>query len=126
MAFCRFDKDEIDYDMVFVNLEGRGIRDMARVGETDNQFLIVAGPVGDEPVPYKLYLWNGKNTVPGKDNAEAGDHAKALCIIPPPDSAPMAKAEGIAFVEIKKDTYRFIIVYDGVEDGAATLFSCST
>jgi hypothetical protein len=33
-----FNKDTIDYNMVFVNLEGRGIRDMTRVGVTNNQF----------------------------------------------------------------------------------------
>jgi hypothetical protein len=71
------------------------------LGETANQFLIVADPVGDEPVAYKLYFWNEKNTVPGKDNVEAGNNVKALCIIPPPASAPTAKAEGIAFVEKK-------------------------
>ncbi len=51
--------------MRYVQLDGRGIRDLARV---PNGFLILAGPNGDEPLSYELYFWNGKDCFPGFEN----------------------------------------------------------
>jgi len=47
-----------------------------------------------------------------------------LCIIPPPANNKDAKAEGITLIAKEGNTYRFIIVYDGAENGGATMFSC--
>ncbi|HEU0098197.1 MAG TPA: DUF3616 domain-containing protein [Allosphingosinicella sp.] len=44
-----------------LNLEGRGIRSLERVGKGSRAFLIVAGPVGDSGPAPKLYWWDGRN-----------------------------------------------------------------
>src|SRR5262249_1652810 len=48
----------------YVQLGGRGIRDMVRVADG---FLIIAGPVGDADISFKLVHWNGKDMIPGTD-----------------------------------------------------------
>ena len=93
---------------------------MVKVDGVKDEFLIVAGPIGDEPTSYQLYRWNGKNTVPGTDKPDAGNNIKAVCVIPPPSDSKDAKAEGITFISKEGNTYRFIIVYDGAENGGAT------
>ncbi len=48
----KFDAPKETYELLYVNLGGRGIRDIIHVS---NGFLIVAGPVGDGPASYQLY-----------------------------------------------------------------------
>jgi hypothetical protein len=55
-----FDSPE-KYELRFVNLGGRGIRDIAAVKDG---FLIIAGPVGEADETYELYYWNGKDCIP--------------------------------------------------------------
>lgn len=43
-----------------LNLGGRGIRSLERVGRGNHAFLIVAGPVNDAGLPPKLYWWDGR------------------------------------------------------------------
>jgi hypothetical protein len=104
----QFDDPE-DYQIKFVNLNGDGIRDMAAVEEG---FLIVAGPVGDRPAGYSLFLWNGKDCLAGEDSQ--GGKCELLGTIEPVDDG---KAEGIA-VERETDTnYELLMVFDGVSKG---------
>ena len=59
-------------DLLFLPLQGRGIRDLApcRAG-----MLILAGPVGDGPGSYQLYEWNGEDGVPGKGSPSLANPA---------------------------------------------------
>jgi hypothetical protein len=120
-----FEAGDIDEDIVYVNLGGRGIRDMVKVDGVKDEFLIVAGPIGDEPTSYQIYRWNGKNTIPGTDKPDAENNVQAVCVIPPPSDSKDAKAEGITFISKEANTYRFMIIYDGPENGGATMFSCT-
>ena len=136
----RFETDAIQTEDRFLDLGGRGIRDMTAV--PGGGFLVLGGPVGDEPTPYQLYFWDGQDALPGKNAPGAKDGVKPICRISCPDvrlngekvtvvsgnyvscDASSAKAEGVAFVEMKGDEIRFIIVYDTATNGAPTLFSC--
>jgi hypothetical protein len=122
----RFENCAIDTQDRFLDLGGRGIRDMAAV--PGGGFLVLGGPVGDEPTPYQLYFWNGRDALPGKDAPQAKDRVKLICRIGCPDDMSCdpssAKAEGVEFVEMKDGEIRFIIVYDGATNGAPTLMSC--
>lgn len=113
-------------DIRFVYLAGRGVRDMVRISEPNEalRFLILAGPMADEPGSYQVYEWDGHDTVPGRDKQDKHDHAKLQCEIPPPKKKSTAKAEGIALIKATSDELRFLIVYDSVRGGAPTIFSC--
>src|SRR5262245_60839271 len=52
----------IESDLLYVNLGGRGIRDLTRAR---GGLLVLAGPVGDGPGSYQLYFWDGKDCLPG-------------------------------------------------------------
>jgi hypothetical protein len=114
-----------DVQTRYISLGGRGIRAMGEVDGGANAFVILAGPVRDEPVSYVAYLWNGKSTVPGRDNPTAAANVGPLCRIPLPAAHPRAKAEGIAFLSGTDGVFRFTVVYDGAAGGAATVFECA-
>ena len=61
--------DREDYKLLFVQLDGLGIRDLDRVHDG---FLIVAGPVGDGAFPFALYHWNGEDCLPGTAESPLG------------------------------------------------------
>jgi len=114
----KFREKDIEYELLFVNLGGRGIRDIIRLGE--DEFLILAGPIGDGPGSYRVFLWNGKDCVPGTDKPDALANAEPLCDLPERDG----KAEGIGVLDRNDEEYELLIVYDGVEDGGATIYRC--
>jgi hypothetical protein len=108
-----FDDPEDTIELLFVNLGGRGIRDMARVA---GGFLILAGPVGDAIVSYQLFHWNGKDLVQG-DNQKPGDEGKITYLgeIGTPEGG---KAEGLLVLnETDQSNYELIVIYDGVPNG---------
>ncbi len=109
-------KDDKDYELYFVNLGGRGCRDIIKV---DNGFLILGGPVGDFG-SYELYYWNGKDCIPGEGGQ--GGEVIPLGKIPTPDGM---KAEGVTVLEETKTYYKIIIVYDSARLGNPTLFNVS-
>ncbi len=116
-----FTEDDIEEsDVLFVNLGGRGIRDLLRLD--DDEFLILAGPVGDGDGSFRLYGWNGKDCVPGTDKPDALLNARPLCEIPVPTSR--AKAEGLALLDRSGGRYEFMIAYDGIPDGGVQVFRC--
>lgn len=49
------------YHLHFLDLAGLGIRDLARIG--DNDLLVLAGPVGRDIGPYRIYRWTPQRTV---------------------------------------------------------------
>jgi hypothetical protein len=103
LAF-RFDEPE-DYELLFVQLGGRGIRDLVAV---DDGFLIVAGAIGDGDASYQLCLWNGEDGVPGEGGWDSkivkiGELATELGV----------KPEGLAVSSETADQWQLLVVNDG-------------
>ncbi len=95
----------IDYQMLFVQLDGRGIRDMIRVKDG---FLILSGPVSDGDSRFFVNFWNGLDGIPGKNSP---DYKNILLgEVSTPEGC---KAEGITLMEETENKYRVIIVFDG-------------
>jgi hypothetical protein len=94
-----------DYELKFVQLSGRGIRDLAAV---QRGFLVLAGPVGDGDGSYRLYLWNGEDCVPG-DADRPGD----IIAIGDLEIAPGDKPEGMAVLSESGTQWRLLLVSDG-------------
>jgi hypothetical protein len=91
------------------------VRDLARV---EGGLLILAGPVGDGPGSYQLYLWDGRDGVPG-----TGAHTSAInpglrligdIPIPPSNGHETpAKAEGMALIEETSHHWKILVASDG-------------
>jgi hypothetical protein len=98
---------------LWVNLGGRGIRDLARV---DDGFLILAGPVGDGPGGYQVYFWDGLDCLPGERSAGQPALGRLQCL---GDVALIEghKPEGLTVVAETVQFYRAIIVVDGMVNG---------
>jgi hypothetical protein len=103
LAF-RFDQPD-EYELMFVQLAGRGIRDLVAV---QDGLMILAGAVGDGDASYQLHLWNGEDCVPGEDG-------------PPGEITPLGqlaadlgvKPEGIAVVSETAGEWQLLVVSDG-------------
>jgi hypothetical protein len=115
LAF-RFAAPSEQATLLFVNLGGRGIRDLTAV---QDGFLVLAGPVGDGPGSYQVYFWNGQDCLPGSRDAGEVGQCHLLGDVP---AEPEAKAEGITVVAENASAYDVIIVYDGRKNGGATRF----
>ena len=117
---CKFSNPVVGADLVFINLGGRGVRDITRVSEG---FLILAGSVSDSPVSYQVYFWDGEDCLPGTRTLGKVGQIKLLGEIPEPENG---KAEGMALLKEGKSSnevsYEVIIVFDGVKNGAPTRF----
>jgi hypothetical protein len=116
-AFTRVDAHRVS----FVDLGGLGVRDLVRCG---TGFLILAGAVGDAPLPFRLCHWDGEDMLPGKrksgdDSARAG----RLTLLGTVPSPPGAKAEGLALRAETDSDYTLLVVYDGAADGAPAEFN---
>lgn len=115
VLFFSFDRPDAG-QLVFVHLGGRGIRDMIRVSDG---YLLIGGPVNDEPVSFELYHWDGRDGVPGKD-VDLTNSVQSLGRIPLPQ--PAAKAEGLAVLAQTPEYYELLVVFDGtVERNAVRL-----
>ncbi len=92
-------------ELLFVDLGGRGVRDIASV---PGGFFILAGPNGDEQQSFAIYFWDGKDQVGGHGHR-----------VSPPDlkcdlgTFGVSKPEGLAFLGASSAGVRFILVYDG-------------
>jgi hypothetical protein len=102
-------------DMLFVNLDGRGVRDIVRANDG---FLLIGGPMGDAPVSFELYHWDGEDGIPGTDVTPI--KPKSLGRIPLPNEE--AKAEGVTVLAEDGTHYEVLIVYDGVKEENATRY----
>ena len=112
----RFDTP-FDYQLLYVELDGQGIRGMARVSDG---FLIVAGPAADVRGPYRLFHWDGKDVIPGKNRAPKDiGSVRLLGGIPVLDNG---KAEGIVVLDERPSTYEIIVAYDGIKGGGLHRF----
>jgi hypothetical protein len=106
----KFENPKETYQLLYVALNGRGIRGITSVADG---FLILAGAVGDGDASYQLYHWNGKDVITGNDQS-AADKGKMRLLgeIQPPANG---KAEGITVVKEDKTHYQLLIVFDGVK-----------
>ncbi len=103
-----------DYELRFVNLGGLGIRDLAHVSDG---LLVLAGPVGDGPGGFELFHWDGEDCLPNAGGAVG--RLRRLGTIPAPVGG---NAEGIAVLEETTNGLRLVVIFDGIEGGAPTLF----
>ena len=103
------------YKLLFLNLDGDGIRDITRVKDG---FLLISGPMGDRIGSYQVRFWDGIDGIPGFDKTP--EKPVSLGLI---SSPPGAKPEGLAVIEESKSFYKIVVVFDGVRSGNATLFN---
>jgi hypothetical protein len=100
-------------ELRFVNLGGRGVRDLAPV---NGGFLILAGPVGDGPGSFQVYFWNGNDCLP---KAEPGGACALLAEVP---SSGGEKAEGMFVLTEDATSYEVLLVCDGIRNGNPTRY----
>jgi hypothetical protein len=113
-------------ELRYVPLDGRGIRDIARVSDG---FLILAGPVGDSPLSYELVFWDGTDAFPGVREPGDPPHGRTslLGTIPTP---PGGKAEALVVlaehdgVWVTEDSgfWPLLVMYDGPAGGGPACF----
>ncbi len=137
VLFFAFDRPEAGR-LTLVHLGGRGIRDILRVSDG---YLLIGGPVNDEPVSFELYHWDGRDGIPGKDvdltasvkplgtipSPQRFPPASILALpdkppagIPPPQ--PVAKPEGVVVLAESPEHYELLIVFDGLIERNAARF----
>lgn len=114
----KFDAPRKSYELLFVQLSGRGCRDIKRVSDG---FLLIAGPVGDGCYPFQLYHWNGQDMLPGYDRKDK-DCGKMRLL----GDLPMTsgKPEGLAVHSEGDDYYEILIIYDGIKTTDDTAGHC--
>jgi hypothetical protein len=103
LAF-RFEEPD-DYELLFVQLGGRGIRDLVAV---DDGFLMIAGAIGDGDASYQLCLWNGLDGVPG----EGGWDSQVIKLGELATDRGV-KPEGLTVAAETADEWRLLVVTDG-------------
>jgi hypothetical protein len=113
---CKFAQPITQADLVFVNLGGRGVRDLTCVKDG---FLILAGPVGDGPGSYQVYFWDGEDCLTGNRTSGNVGRIDLLGELPMYENA---KAEGIALLKESNSEYEVMIVFDGVKNGSPGSF----
>jgi hypothetical protein len=99
------------YRLRFVDLRGQGIRDMVSIGDA---LLLLTGPVGDAPGPFRLWLWDGADQLPGNDRDTSPAVRLGNIQVP-----PGARAEGLALVEAQGERVELLLIHDGVVNGHA-------
>ncbi len=104
-------------ELLWVRLDGLGVRGMVAIREG---FWLLAGPVGDGDPAVRLYFWDGKNCLPGKDLPPC--RIALWGTIPSPPDRSGAKAEGITVLLELEQSYEVLVVYDGAPSGTPTRF----
>ena len=107
---CTFDDPTATAKTVYVNLDGRGVRDIVA---TADGFLILAGPVGNGHTSYRIYYWDGHDLW----SKPAPGQMKRLADVPPMGKG---KPEGLTVLKQVGNEYELLLVCDGVKNGAPT------
>jgi len=94
------------YELRFVDVRGQGVRDMVSLGDA---LILLTGPVSDAPSPFRLWLWDGKDQMPGNDRFV--QPALRLGNVGVPTGS---KAEGLALLDTDGDEVELLLVVDGV------------
>jgi hypothetical protein len=105
-----FDHPAQGAQLLFVTLDGRGIRGMTEVSDG---FLLLAGPVGDGDGSYCIYHWDGNDTTPGhkRHGAALGQVQRLAELVVPAGQ----KAEGISVITESPRGYQLLIAYDNAK-----------
>jgi hypothetical protein len=103
--------------VLYVPLDGHGIRDIAKVSDG---FLLLAGPVGDSDAPHRIYLWNGRDCIPGK--GAGGGALRLLGDVPAPSRG---KAEALLVTVDAAAHYEVALLFDSLEKGGAMRYRLS-
>lgn len=106
------------YELLFVGLNGLGIRDMVQV---DGGVLLLAGPVGDGPGKYSIFLWNGIDCIPGEDNL--GGKCVFLGELPLNEAQTYGKPEGLMLILETSTCYEILVIFDSISHGGATRYN---
>jgi len=105
--------------LLFVPLDGRGIRDLTFVGDG---FLVLAGPMGDGDAAHRIYWWNGRDCVPGKGNTGLRGQLRWLADVTAPaaEDGTLGKAEGLVWRSDRpqRDRYDLTVLFDSLPNGA--------
>jgi phosphohistidine phosphatase SixA len=114
---CKFVTPEVkkdDGELLFVNLGGYGVRDLAR---GKDEFLILAGPAGEARSTFRLYSWDGEDCLPGKRTSGRQGKVTPLGDVP---AVSKGKPEGITLLGEDATGYELLVVYDTVVGGNPT------
>jgi hypothetical protein len=103
-----------DAALVFVPLDGRGIRDLAKVPDG---ILVLAGPTGDSDQSHRLYRWNGQDCIPGTSGP--GGKLEYLGEVPTQSGG---KAEALVVNSSEGDAYVVTFFYDSLPAGGPQRF----
>jgi Protein of unknown function (DUF3616) len=102
-----------DATLVFVPLDGRGIRDLAKAPDG---ILVLAGPAGDSDQSHRLYRWNGQDCIPGTNGP--GGKLEYLGEVP----TEGGKAEALVVNSSEGDAYVVTFFYDSLPAGGPQRF----
>lgn len=123
---CKYDDPIDDPQVLFVNLGGRGIRELTHVR---GGMIILAGPVGDGDESYQLYFWDGIDGVPGENGPTSAVEERPILIgeFPLPAAsesqpAKIAKPEGLTLINEDETHWELLVVFDGLKNGHATRY----
>lgn len=105
---CTFGDPPGDPAVAYLQLAGRGVRDMAAVRDG---FLVLAGPVGDGDTSTRIYFWDGTD---GLAQGTMADKPHLLAELP---GEGKGKAEGLAVLKEDGKAYDLLIVWDGLPNG---------
>lgn len=106
----QFDAPKDTYHLLYVQLGGRGIRDITSVSDG---FLILAGSVGNSQNSYQLYHWDGKDMIHG-ENRKAQDIGN-IHLFGNIQTPKNGKAEGLVVTQEDSTSYQLIVAYDGIK-----------
>ena len=113
-----FDAPEERTEVRYVNLDGRGVRDLETV---EAGYLVLAGPISDIDAGFRLYLWDGRDCMPGTRGPDA-DAAGSVVLLGDVPAPPGAKAEGLTVESEEGGEYVVLVVFDGLPKGGALRF----
>jgi len=90
---------------VGIDLDGRGIRDLAAL--PDGRILMLAGPAQSQDMSFKLYIADPAT----KAKAELGTLERVT------KDGTVGKAEGLTVLDVTGNRAKFLVVFDALENG---------
>lgn len=116
---CKFAKPLTEVEVVYLNLGGRGVRDLTRAGDG---LLVLAGPSGEGPGSWQVYWWDGEDGLPGARTAGQQGVVKLLGELPVEGDA---RPEALALLAESDSRYELLVIHDGVTNGLPTRYRVS-
>jgi len=107
---CDFAKDIRTGTLLWVNLGGRGVRDLCRI---EGGLLVLAGPVGDGPGTFDIHQWDGHDCLIGSERP-ADQPVGLLTKLGEIPRVKHHNPEGIALMHETDCELSVVVVYDGL------------